>query len=101
MSISKLFFVGISALAIFSGPAFADRETVMNSCRTDLGLTDPACTCIADKSDEELNEKEYAFFIGIIQKRPAAEVIAETGISQDEMVKVGQWMQTTPGACQQ
>lgn len=75
-----------------------DRDTVLESCRVNLQLDDAGCACVADRSEAELSETQYAFFVSTVSGDAAANSLASK-LSGDEAMEVMTFMTTVPTAC--
>lgn len=89
--------VFVSALMVGAVQA-GDRDTVLESCRANLQLDEAGCACVADRSEAELSETQYAFFVSSVSGDAAANSFASK-LSGDEAMEVMTFMTTVPTAC--
>lgn len=88
------------AVMIMGSAAFAGTaETLEAECKTQLGLSDSACTCIGTKAEAELNDKQQAMVVASVTKDKAGQAEAMAQMTQAEAVGAATFMTTAPDAC--
>ena len=65
LAVAGLVFPGLAALA-------DSRETIIAECHAQLQLGDAGCTCIADRAEDELSDRQQAFLIATVTDDDAA-----------------------------
>jgi len=86
-------------LALLSSSWAGTAETAKAECLKQLGLPAPVCTCIGKRSEKDLNPKQQKLFLAIVTKDAQARVAAQKGMTVDEMIATGNFMNTVPNEC--
>lgn len=103
---AKLVALGVLAFAagfpvVGNAATAADREAILNSCRTVLQLPEAGCQCIADNAEVQLSEAEYGVFVkGISDPASMNTHIVGAGLGGDEVMNITNFMTTAPTQCQ-
>lgn len=80
--------------------AFADdRDIILESCRTALGMRESACNCIADKVEKNFDPKQKAFFLAVIQSDGVEATRLKGEMSNEQLTQVASGMETMPATC--
>lgn len=80
--------------------AFADdRDIILESCKSALGMSESACNCIADKVEKNFDPKQKAFFLAVIQSNGAEATRLKGGMSVKQLTEVGNGMESMPATC--
>lgn len=88
------------AVMVFGSAAFAGTaETLEAECKTQLGLSDSACTCIGAKAEAELNDKQQAMVVAAVTKDKPAQAEAMAQMTQAEAAGAANFMTTAPDTC--
>ena len=88
------------AAGLAATPVLADdRDTILESCRANLGMSAAGCDCIADRVEAEFDEQQMAFFISMITRDQAAAAKLRGQMTVNQLTQVGSRMTELPTEC--
>lgn len=90
----------------WASPALAqtaeDRATIIDSCLSDLKLSEAACACVADKAEAELDANAHHLFaVALGDPTAVSTVAAANAVTPEQMQAMGLFMVTAPTQCAQ
>lgn len=95
----KKVITALGAVLAFSAAAVADdQETIRQSCKAELKLSDSGCDCVLEKVGE-FNDKQMAMFIAMISRDQAGMMKAQGELTGNEMQHLATRMAQIPSEC--
>ncbi|MEM7224372.1 MAG: hypothetical protein AAF495_15435 [Pseudomonadota bacterium] len=103
MGVSRVFLIlsGLMlALAVSTGGVAAGTaDTLSEECAAQLNMSESACACIGARAEAELNDKEQAMVVAMVQKDRAESARLRGEMTTEELTNAGNFFRTAPGVC--
>jgi hypothetical protein len=82
-------------------PAFAatEPEILERECHTQLKLGDRGCTCIRERAEDILNEKQQRMVVALVTQDLAASDALRPELTTEEMSGAANFMMSAPRDC--